>query len=83
MTKSCPHRKKGEAMKIDKLENLPGGLVEVTFTDGTRSQYREEDLGEGTVAPSPKPEDFRTQIKEKYAQDKGVGQDDGAGKEKE
>lgn len=64
-------------MEITKMNKLASGLVEVEFSDGTRAQYREEDLaGEMT---GTKPEDLKLHVREAYAKDKGLGKDEKGG----
>jgi len=60
-------------MKIVKMNKLAGGLIEVEFDNGTKSQFREEALAEEGKAS--KPEDFRSQIKEIYSNDLGAGKE--------
>lgn len=67
-------------MKILKTNKLADGLVEVEFDNGRKAQYRKEELL--TDEKDARPEDFRSQVKEHYARDKGTGSDAGAGKEK-
>jgi hypothetical protein len=66
-------------MKIVKMQKLAGGLVEVEFDTGAKSQYREEDLARMDDA---RPENFTSQVRELYRKDAGAGADTGAGKEK-
>lgn len=58
-------------MEIKKWNKIGNGLIEVEFSDGTRSQYKIDDLDKETMAPQA----FTAQVKELYNKDVGAGKD--------